>query len=134
MEVDFKVIQGPLETKPEITRVEYDLHNLVIHIEPVYDAEPIIVTFDSSIGYRVLDEGNLLEFWDKFNLSNGWLYQIVSGGWFELESNRNGFVSQHHSGIQEYLIIGVNECVSVLAGEPPTVVLPSPNKSKHAEL
>ena len=131
MDVDFEVLQGPLKTKPEITRVEYDLHSLVIHIEPEYDVKPIIVTFESSIGYRVLDEGNLLEFWDKFNLSNGWLFQIASGGWFDLESRRKGFVSQHHSDVQEYLIIGVNECVSVLAGEPPTVVLPSPNKTSN---
>lgn len=121
MEIDFRVIQGPLETKPEITRVEYDLHNLVIHIEPKYDADPIIITFDSSIGFRILDEGNLLEFWEEFNLNNGWLYQIISGGWYELESTRSGFVSQHHSDVQEYLIIGVNECVSVLAGGPPSV-------------
>ncbi len=131
MEVEFEVVQGPMETKPEITRVEYDLDSLIVHIEPEYDAEPIIVSFDSSIGFRVLDEGNLLEFWEKFNLNSGWLYRIISGGWFDLESKRNGFVSQHHSDVQEYLIIGVNECVSVLAGEAPTVVLPSSNKASN---
>jgi len=133
MEMSFEVIEGPLDTKPEITRIAYDLHNLVVHIEPTYDADPIVVTFDSSIGFRVLDEGNLLEFWDYFNLKDGWLFQISEGGWYELESKRNGFVSQHHSDVREYLIIGVNECVSVLSAEPPKVVAPSPNKQRQSD-
>lgn len=133
MEVNFEIIEGPLDTKPEITRVDYDLHNLVVHIEPTYDAEPIVVTFDSSLGFRVLDEGNLLEFWDHFNLKDGWLFQISSGGWYDLESKRNGFVSQYHSDVREYLIIGVNECVSVLSVEPPKVVVPGPNKQRQCD-
>lgn len=133
MEVNFEIIEGPLDTKPEITRVDYDLHNLVVHIEPTYDAEPIVVTFDSSLGFRVLDEGNLLEFWDHFNLKDGWLFQISSGGWYDLESKRNGFVSQHHSDVREYLIIGVNECVSVLSVEPPKVVVTGPNKQRQCD-
>lgn len=133
MEVNFEIIEGPLDTKPEITWVDYDLHNLVVHIEPTYDGEPIVVTFDSSLGFRVLDEGNLLEFWDHFNLKDGWLFQISSGGWYDIESKRNGFVSQHHSDVREYLILGVNECVSVLSVEPPKVVVPGPNKQRQSD-
>ena len=133
MEVNFEIIEGPLETKPEITRLEYDLHNLVLYIEPTYDAEPIVVTFDSSLGFRLLDEGNLLEFWDHFNLKDGWLFQISAGGCYQLESKRNGFVSQHHSDAREYLIVGVNECVSVLSAEPPKVVFPGPKKQRQGD-
>ena len=133
MEVKFEIIEGPLGTKPEIIRLEYNLHNLVLYIEPTYDAEPIVVTFDSPLGFRVLDEGNLLEFWDHFTLKDGWLFQISAGGWYQLESERNGFVSQHHSDVQEYLIIGVNECVSVLSGDQPKVVFPVPKKQREGD-
>ena len=133
MDVEFEVLKGPLATKPEITRVDYDLHSLVVHIEPEYNCKPMTVTFDSPIGYRVLDEGNLLEFWNRFSLKDGWLFRITSGGWFELESRRNGFLSQHDSEIQEYFIIGVDECISVLTSKPPIVVLPRPNKKKQAD-
>lgn len=131
--MNFEILEGPLDTKPEITRLDYDLHNLVVHIEPAYAAEPIIVTFDSSLGFRALDEGNLLEFWDHFNLKDGWLFQISAGGWYDLESKRNGFVSQHHPDVREYLIIGVNQCVSVLSVEPPIVVVPGPNKQRQSD-
>ncbi|WIO73603.1 hypothetical protein QP938_09890 [Porticoccaceae bacterium LTM1] len=133
MEVNFEVIEGPLDTKPEIIRLDYDLHNLVIHIEPAYSADPIVVTFDSSVGFRVLDEGNLLEYWDHLNLNDGWLFQISSGGWYDLESTRSGFVSQNHSDVREYLIVGLNECISVLSMEPPKVVVPGPNKQRQSE-
>ena len=77
MDVEFEVLKGPLATKPEITRVDYDLHSLVIHIELEYDGKPMTVTFESPIGYRVLDEGNLLEFWCRFSLKDGWLFRCV---------------------------------------------------------
>lgn len=124
MELEFAVLESPLQSGAEVTRLEYDLHNLVINIEPIFDAPPIVVTFESAIGFRVLDEGDLVEFWKHLSSKDGWLFQILAGGWFELESQRDGFISQHNSHVCEYLIVGPNECVSVLAYKPPLVAKP----------
>ena len=46
-------------------------------------------------GFRVLDEGDLLEFWGtefwKSGLAQGsFLFEVLRGGWFDLEAQRSG--------------------------------------------
>ncbi|WP_020408287.1 hypothetical protein [Hahella ganghwensis] len=120
MKIEFKIIEGPLESKPEIVRVEFDPQRLTVELDASGHSSMISVVFDYPTGFRVLDEGDLLEFWDTFSLKDGWLYEIVSGGWLDLESKRSGFMSQHLNGIREYLIVGISECISVLTTTPPT--------------
>jgi len=70
-----------------------------------------------------LDEGNLLEFWDKEVRTSGWLWKVESGGWFELEKLRSGFLAQHlGQSNKEYLVTGINDCVSVLADSEPIII------------
>jgi hypothetical protein len=68
-----------------------------------------------------LDEGDLLEFWSPEARATGWLWEIKSGGWFDLESTRNGFASSHQKKISEYLVLGANECISVLSFSEPEI-------------
>ena len=75
---------------------------------------PIYVVFDSLHGYRVLDEGDLLEFWEPDSRTEGWLWKVIKGGWLDLESTRSGFNSGVAKIYDEYLILGKNECVSVI--------------------
>jgi len=76
------------------------------------------VCFPSVQGLRMLNEGDLLEFWAELSLSNGWLYQVIEGGWFALESNRSGFMASGGKALNEFLIVTRKECVSVLSADP----------------
>jgi len=103
----------------EVINLNFDVEFLEVTIS--VDGENIDVIFEEPAGFRVLDEGDLLEFWPDCSMSVGWLHEITSGGWFDLEKNRSGFLSSDSSDIIEYLIVGVNYCVSILAWEKPRV-------------
>ena len=79
------------------------------------------VSFDSFYGFRVLDELDLTEFWSQCSLLEGWFYEVRSGGRKDLELSRPSFISGRQEWVKEYLIIGLNECVSVLSKERPTI-------------
>jgi hypothetical protein len=81
----------------------------------------IKANFDATWGFRVLDEGDLGEFWTECDLTQGWLFEVLEGGWNSLEKTRDHFVSGKLYEPREYLIIGLNECVSVFAYEPPVI-------------
>jgi hypothetical protein len=103
----------------EVINLEFDMEDLEITI--LVDGAKLDVRFDSPIGFRVLDEGDLLEFWPQCSSPNGWLYKIIDGGWLEQESKRNGFLSDELPNIGEYFIIGTNYCVGVISVEDPTI-------------
>ena len=113
------------EALPEVFRVDYDLWELRISLSFENNKEPVYVVFDSTRGYRVLDEGDLLEFWNPESRAEGWLWKVLKGGWSELESTRDGFVTGVIGGYEEYLILGENECVSVISSSPPVIYSPN---------
>lgn len=89
----------------------------------------IKANFDATWGFRVLDEGDLGEFWTECDLTKGWCFEVFEGGWNSLEKTRDHFVTGKLCEPHEYLIIGLNECVSILAHEPPVITeLASSNK------
>lgn len=77
--------------------------------------------FESFYGFRVLDELDLTEFWTQCTLVDGWLFEVRSGGWKDLELQRPTFISGQNEWVKEYLIVGLNECVSVLSKEHPSI-------------
>ena len=79
------------------------------------------VSFSSWYGFRVLDELDLTEFWSQCSLKKGWLFEVFSGGWKELELRRPHFVSGRQEWVREFLVVGINECVSVMSKEQPVV-------------
>ncbi len=80
------------------------------------------VTFQGRVGYRVLDERDLCEFWTDYHSGNGWLYEVQSGGWLDLESTRPTFVTpSFHPAVQEYLL-ACDMCISVLSNSPPELI------------
>lgn len=81
------------------------------------------VKFESVEGFRVLDEGDLLEFWPTCSSQHGWLWEIHEGGWFDLESGRSGFVGEKYKDASEYLLTTDNECVSVISHIKPVVAI-----------
>jgi hypothetical protein len=79
------------------------------------------VTFENPIGFRAVDERDLLEYWPECSTPAGWLFQILSGGWLDQERKRPGSLIETHSDAKEYLIAGMHDCVSVFSNEPPTL-------------
>ena len=77
-------------------------------------------------GFRVLDEGDLLEFWPTCSITKEWIFQIVEGGWLDQECLRPGFIRGDIKAIREYFISGTNDCVTVFAWAPPALRLCTP--------
>ena len=98
-----------------------------LSIEVASERWTACVSFDALYGFRLLDELDLSEFWSQCTLADGWLFEVVSGGWKELELKRPHFISGHQEGVHEYLVIGLNECVSVLTKEAPRIVAVQPS-------
>jgi hypothetical protein len=110
------------------TRVEsvtLDSNGLSISVSSqLWDAR---VRFEQTYGFRVLDELDLTEFWSHCTLEDGWLFEVTSGGWKELELTRPHFHSGRQDWVREYLVVGLNECVSVLTKEEPSVLAAAPS-------
>lgn len=79
----------------------------------------VTVSFPQSYGFRVLNELDLTEFWSQCSLAQGWFFEVISGGWKDLEMTREHFYSGRPEWVREYLLVGSNECVSVLTKEEP---------------
>jgi len=119
----------PIATAPsaegvtEVTGLTYDLNRLRITVEDEAGNE-ITVEFSDSIGFRVLNECDLLDFWPTFSTAAGSAFEISSGGWHDLESKRVGgcLVFETQPDAREFLITGCDDCVSVIASSEPTIV------------
>lgn len=50
----------------------------------------------------------------------GWLFRVLSGGWLEQErTRRESLLLDVYPEVKEYLIAGINDCVSVFSTEMP---------------
>ena len=118
--VDFPILTNDL---PEIVNINYDLWTLRISLSFEKIDRPIYVTFKRISGFRVLDEGNLLEFWNPAVRVPGWIWLVENGGWFDLEKLRGGFVESYHDNefFIEYLIMAINDCISIFASCEPEI-------------
>jgi hypothetical protein len=105
---------------PEVLRINYEDGLLSISMT-VEEDSATLVSFASVVGFRVLDEGDLLEFWPTCSSPIGWLWEIHDGGWFDLESKRPQFIRDKYKSVTEYLVLGDNECVSVLSHDRPHI-------------
>ncbi|MEY2495230.1 MAG: hypothetical protein QOJ45_1722 [Verrucomicrobiota bacterium] len=117
------VIRGPSDFPEgsEIVHVDYTLGRLAITVEDLADRHAVDVVFADTVGFRVLDERDLLEFWPVCSRPNGWLFRITAGGWLAQETSRPTCLIQHmERGIEEYFLVGTDDCVSVISREPPT--------------
>ena len=87
----------PVAPAPELGRLDYDLWTLRLTLY-FGDAPPAYLTFKDLSGFRVLREGDLLEYWGPGRPA-GWLWEVQSGGWRDSESYRSGFISGRVQGI-----------------------------------
>lgn len=79
------------------------------------------ISFYGASGIRVLDEGDLSEFWPACSAPNGPLFRIVAGGWRDHEAKRLRCGGWTDPEIPEYFIAGNNSCVGVLSVAAPEV-------------
>ena len=105
----------------EIKTLSYTEAKLSVELEFYKDNKGAEITFTSIIGFRLLDEGDLCDYWSEINLKIDWLFEVQQGGWLEFESRRDDFLSKNHDGVQEFLIISNNDCVNVICYEVPTI-------------
>ncbi len=107
---------------PEISvrHIEHTIDCLDVYIQgPNFSYA--CVRFKNPVGIRILEERDLVEFWEKYNEKNGWLYQVVEGGWLDLEKTRGTFSSPSiMPNLKEYLLVDDN-CISVLCMEEPEI-------------
>ena len=116
-------LAGELKAHPSVVAVNYNLSELRILLSVNDDSRiELQVLFRTPAGFRVLDESDLLEFWENHKHGSDWLYLVHEGGWNDLESSRDGYLSRHQTDLNEYLIVGRNECVSILSYEQPVVL------------
>jgi len=66
-----------------------------------------------------------LEFWNDEIRLNDWFWNIEKGGWTDLERTRKGFVSGLNNETTEYLILGINHCISIIANDKPKISEPN---------
>ncbi len=80
-----------------------------------------VITFENPRGFKVLDEGDMYSYWENEELIKHWLFEIESGGWLDREDDAGGFISKA-LGFREFLITGIDDCVSVISHGEPTVL------------
>jgi len=104
----------------EVTNVNWNCDRAVVDIYCPDKQESIQVFINNEFGscsLRLLDEVDLSDYWKDTNMAGGWLYKVKSGGWFEIESRRDGFISKNAPNMVEYIILGLDMCVSVITKE-----------------
>jgi hypothetical protein len=124
-----KVTAQPLESRfvfahgTEIGRIEHSQNGLKIYVFDVQGESGCLVTFENSLGFRVVDERDLMEYWPVCSTPTGWLFNIQGGGWLDQERTRLGsLMLDMYPGVKEYLVTGINECVSIFSIEAPMLL------------
>lgn len=108
-------------SRKALRRLSFDGETLTVEIQGEGLAFARVV-FRGVVGFRVLDDRDLCEFWNRFSEPNGWLWEVRSGGWGDLERTRPSFNSHELvQGLREFLIAD-NTCVSVLCTATPEIV------------
>jgi len=109
----------PSDIKTDVEVVSYSTDGLhLIVSNPGGSAK---VHFEECVGFRVLDELDLTEFWSECSLKVGWLFEVYQGGWKDLENVRPSFYRGRLEWMREFLVVGSDACVSVIAKAPPQV-------------
>ena len=107
--------------KAVIQAIKYDFDDLSIDFHWGEDFRGQ-VTVAQPAGIRVLDERDLCEFWKNYHRGIGWMYEVLEGGWMELECKRALFNSPDFlPGLKEYLVVD-EFCISIMSTSPPNLI------------
>lgn len=113
-------------TESDVVELSYGSGQLrVVVATRSVDGRELEVTFefDGPRGCRVLDEGDLLRYWEANVFPAGYhLFEITSGGWRHQETRIAGMLSVSDAiGSREWFIATTNTCVNVLSAAAPRV-------------
>ena len=111
---------GPL-ADPEVIRTEFEPDDLIVTVRSLSSGLEYSLRFGAVIGFRVLDERDLLEFWPECStMSGSWAFEISSGGCLAGEFKRSGSLIGHMCPeAREFFVAGCNSCVSVIGWDEP---------------
>ena len=85
----------------------------------------LVLRFESVRAFRVVDELDLLDYWQAgYPTSTSLVWQVESGGWLDHERTVHGRFLGLADEAEEYLIVTGDACVSVISSEPPTAINP----------
>ena len=108
----------------QLLSVHYDVtstNRLTLELESPSEGRVRLV-FDSPLAVRVIDEGQICEFWNTYSRPNGWLWQVLDGGWIALESQRARFWGTDHPRPVLEFMVADDQCVFVMTMTPPRFV------------
>jgi len=80
--------------------------------------------FEVARGFRYLDEGDLLAYWQSKAFASGHhLFEIKAGGWLDQERQRTGMLSTTDAvgSFREWFICTSNGCMNVLSVNEPLI-------------
>ena len=103
---------------PEITDIRFDCRALRLELTFLDPRELVSLAFPDVVGFRVLEEADLQEFWEPYSRSKSWLCQVQSGGWLDQEKRSREVIS-FPDKLTEYFVAGEEYCVNVWALSPP---------------
>jgi hypothetical protein len=98
----------------EVAGISYEPDRLMVNL----GVGPTLI-FEDVLGFRLLDEGDLLEFWPGCSAEHGGLFKVEEGGWLSQESTRQGFLSAKLTGLREFFVTGPNACINILGFSEP---------------
>lgn len=117
-----------LRSESDIVDVTYREGSLCVTVDtatPSGDNLSLEYRFDAPRGFRLLDEGDLLRYWASKIFEPGYhLFEVTAGGWRAQETSLSGMLSVSDAiDTREWFIATTNQCMNVLAADPPRVSL-----------
>ncbi|HEX8248734.1 MAG TPA: hypothetical protein VF599_11210 [Pyrinomonadaceae bacterium] len=114
------------DQQSDITDVIYASSGLritVIAATSMFTNVYLDIHFSSVSGFRLLDEGNLIAYWESGAFeSNHHVYEVLSGGWSNGEPLPDGILSVRELiDYREWLIATTNQCITVLSADEPLI-------------
>ena len=106
---------------PSVLGLSYDSDKLVVEYDPDTGGAKLRLVFAGPTAFRCLDEGDLLPYWQHPDLVDHWLVRVEEGGWLSMDESPRCFQIARTVNPMEFLVIGVDDCVSVLATEVPII-------------
>lgn len=130
MELTARPVGSSYATRSESDIAELSLGltglRVVVLIKPrgIDEQRQVEFHFDTPRGFRFLDEGDLLRYWEARVFSGDHhLFEILSGGWLEQERQFPGMLSVTDAvgNFREWFISTSNGCVNVLSVSEPLI-------------
>ena len=112
------VPQSERYSRVDLRSLRFDGSDLTIEVQGTGLAYARLIFHDPA-GFRVLDERDLCEFWPEYSEPNGWLWEVLRGGWLDLERERPLFNSHEFlAPLREFFVVG-DKCINVLCKTAP---------------